>query len=111
MSKAVTTQLLMHYHELISTHSLRIPFQPLDFQGMATAQTNDPELKEYLVSTSSSLDLKPVPLPFSDSTIICDVSNGTPHPFVLTTFRRKVFDVLRGLSHPGIRASHKLIAG
>ena len=77
---------------------------------MATAQTNDPELKEYLVSTSSSLDLKPVPLPFSDSTIICDVSNGMLRPFVPTPFCRKVFDVLHGLSHPGIRASHKLIA-
>ena len=78
---------------------------------MATAQTNDPELKEYLVSTFSSLDLKPVPLPFSDSTIICDVSNGMPRPFVPTPFCRKVFDVLHGLSHPDIQASHKLIAG
>ena len=109
MSKAVTTQLLMRYHKLISTQ-YQNTFPALDFQGMATAQTNDPELKEYLVSTSSSLDLKPVPLPFSDFTIICDVSNGMPRSFVPTPFRRKVFDVRHGLSHPGIRASHKLIA-
>ena len=36
------------------------------------------------------------------STILCDVSTGTPHPLVPTSWCRTMFDSLRALSHPGI---------
>ena len=42
-------------------------------------------------------------------TIICEVSNASPRPYVPSSFRCAVFDSLHCLSHPGIRATQKLI--
>ena len=41
--------------------------------------------------------------------IVCDVTTGAPRPFIPKQFRRKVFDSLYSLSHPGIRATQKLV--
>lgn len=41
--------------------------------------------------------------------LICDTSTGTPRPFVPVNFRRTVFDHLHSLSHPGIKATQKLV--
>ena len=46
-----------------------------------------------------------MPLPMSDSTIVCDVSTDVPRPYVPHTFRRAEFDSLHSLSHPGIQAT------
>jgi transposase InsO family protein len=40
----------------------------------------------------------------------CDVSTGRPRPFLPSAFRRPVFDRLHGLSHPGGRATFRLIS-
>ena len=75
--------------------------QAIDFEDMAKAQANDPDLAEFQPS-SSSLQLKAVPVPTSTTTIICDLSTGTPRPFVPQPFRRIVFDSLHSLSHLGV---------
>ena len=41
---------------------------------------------------------------------MCDVSAGRPRPVVPPTFRRMVFNSFHSLSHPGIRATQKLIS-
>ncbi|CAI2738111.1 unnamed protein product, partial [Dicrocoelium dendriticum] len=74
---------------------------------MAAAQQTDPELDQ--LRNSSSLRIRPVPLPTSDGTILCDVSQNSPRPVVPQAFRRTVFDILHSLSHPGIRATVKLV--
>ena len=53
----------------------------VDLGKMADAQCNDPDLIHWS-SATSSLDLRPMPLPQSDKTIICDWSTGIPRPFV-----------------------------
>jgi cleavage and polyadenylation specificity factor subunit 1 len=80
----------------------------IDFTAMATAQQTDPELAQIRQS-SSSLNLTPIPLPHGHHSLICDMSTADPRPFVPTNFRRTVFNALHSLSHPGIRASQKLI--
>ena len=80
----------------------------VDFKDMAAAQEKDPELLK-LKSSPSSLVLKDMPLPMSDSTILCDVSTSAPRPYVPASHRRIVFDSLHSLSHPGIRATQRLI--
>ena len=40
---------------------------------------------------------------------MCDVSTSTPRPYVPASFRRTVFDSLHSLSHPGIRATQRLV--
>ena len=80
---------------------------PLDFETLAQAQRDDPKL---LSSTNvSSLLLQDVSLHFSSGTILCDVSTANPLPYVPPSYRRRVFDSLHSLSHPGNRATQHLI--
>ena len=81
----------------------------VDFKEMAAAQQDDPDLLRAQSSSSSSLDLKPMPLPTTDGTIICDLSTGVPRPFVPVNFCRCIFEALHSLSHPGIRATQRLV--
>lgn len=73
---------------------------------LAAAQVNDPEIVR--LRDSSSLRIQSHPLS-SGETILCDVSQTNPRPLVPQPFRRAVFDSLHNLSHPGVRASVKLI--
>ena len=79
----------------------------IDFVELAAAQTDNAELQR--LRSSSSLDLKDMPLPMAEATIVCDVSTGTPRPYVPASYRRTVFDSLHSLSHPGIRATQRLV--
>lgn len=92
--------------ETITLHSDKPPV--IDFEEMATAQKDDPEFLK-LRSSSSSLTLKDVPLPASSSSIVCDTSTGAVRPLVPSRFRRTVFDSLHLLSHPGVRATQRLV--
>ena len=79
----------------------------IDFVEMAAAQTDDLELQR--LRSSSSLVFRDMPLPTAEATIVCDVSTSTPRPYVPASFRRTVFDSLHSLSHPGIRATQRLV--
>ena len=48
-------------------------------------------------------------MPASNATIICNLSTGTPRPFVPQVFRRLVFDSLHSLSHPGVKTTERLV--
>ncbi|BHF83388.1 hypothetical protein SprV_0902653000 [Sparganum proliferum] len=80
----------------------------IDFTLMAEAQRSDDELSQYR-HEDSSLRLQDVPLPTGTGTITCDLSTGHERPFVPATLRRRVFNALHNLSHPGVRATVKLI--
>ena len=82
--------------------------QGIDFEDMARAQTTDPDLAQFQ-QCSSSLNLQTVPVPASNATIICNLSTGTPRPFVPQVFRRLVFDSLHSLSHPGVKTTKRLV--
>nr|VZI46998.1 unnamed protein product [Spirometra erinaceieuropaei] len=58
----------------------------------------------------SGLQLQDVPLTTGSGTTLCDVSTPFHRPFMPASLRRAVFQTLHGLSHPGIRASQKLLA-
>ena len=79
----------------------------IDFYKMAEEQKSDPDLRKC--EADSSLKLEPFPLPDSDQSIICDVSTGTPRPFVPLSFCCRVFNTLHSLLHPGIRATQCLV--
>ncbi len=78
----------------------------IDFRAMAAAQESDPDV---LQMRSSSLTLASMPLAVSDSTILCDTSAGVARPLVPVAFRHAVFESLHSLSHPGIRATQRLV--
>ena len=78
----------------------------VDFDAIALAQTTDDEILEL---TDGPLKLKHVPIPSSDKTILCDMSTGFPRPYIPASFRKTIFHSLHNLSHPGIRATQKLL--
>ncbi|KHJ47504.1 hypothetical protein D918_02364 [Trichuris suis] len=41
--------------------------------------------------------------------LVCDMSTGSPRPYVPAQFRRDVFHSLHSLSHPGIHVTQELI--
>ena len=79
-----------------------------DFNKVALLRRECEEL-HHLRHGTSSLSFKDIPLPSCDTTVTCDMSTGSPRPFVPTSLRRAVFDSLHALSHPGIRATQRLI--
>ncbi|VDK50117.1 unnamed protein product [Dibothriocephalus latus] len=58
----------------------------------------------------SGRKLQELPLTTGNGTILCDVSTASHHPFVPPSFRRTVFSSLHNLSHPGSRATDKLVS-
>lgn len=79
----------------------------IDLNKMAAAQRDDDELRR-LQETSTSLNLQWFPLPGTEG-LCCDTSTSKPRPFVPTHLRREVFASLHEMSHPGIRATQKLL--
>ena len=94
----------------IETNAL-ISGQPpaIDLAAMAKAQLEDPQTRALQSSPSTALKVEALPLDSSEDTILCDTSTGTPRPLVPPSWRRIVFDSLHGLSHPGIRATQRLV--
>lgn len=76
--------------------------------ALAKSQADDKELEQ--LHNTSSLKLEKVNIPGTNSYIYCDISTGKPRPYLTPAFRRKYFNKLHGLSHPGTRASARLIA-
>ena len=81
----------------------------VDFAAMAKTQATDPQIRSLQSSPSSTLVVEAVPLANSTDPLYCDTSTSTQRPLVPLPWRRTVFNSLHGLSHPGIRATQKLI--
>ena len=51
-----------------------------------------------------------VSVPFQNSSVYCDVSSGTLLPLVPVSLLHQLFLSLHGISHPGVRASRRLLS-
>jgi len=76
----------------------------IDYTRLAAAQQAEPGAypKSFIVVE--------VPLPFAQVSILCDRSTGVHWPVAPAPLRRPDLDALHSLSHPGVRATQKLIA-
>lgn len=83
---------------------------PVDLEVLANAQEADPELALYLEGKDTSMHIKKLSIPGSRLQLYCDNSTTIPRPFVPKSLRKKVFDSLHSLSHPGANSSVKLVA-
>lgn len=81
----------------------------IDHWTLAAAQKNDSELREMFNSDSRALQLTKIRFPEVNADVFCDISTGTLRPFLPKLLRRNVFQSLHRLSHPGIRATQKLV--
>lgn len=80
----------------------------IDYEALASSQR---EMEDSILhqTANSRLCLQSVPIEGSKSTLVCDVSTGKPRPIIPPSWRRRVFDVIHNLSHPGIRTTRKLV--
>ncbi len=81
---------------------------PLDFEAMARAQETDADVQRLRQSTSN-LVLEKRPLLSSPGEIWCDTSTGFARPVVPQPMRKAVFEAIHNQSHPGAKATSKLL--
>lgn len=83
----------------------------IDYDSLAKDQEDDSELQKILESATSSLKLQRKHFPQCRKPVFCDVSiDNTNRPYVPEKQRQAILEKLHGLSHPGIRATRKLIS-
>ena len=76
----------------------------VDFTAMAQDQQTD---EVQTLRHSQSTNLRPKDILFGENSLLCDVFTGVPRPVVPRKWRRRVFDVVHGLSHPSVRATRQ----
>lgn len=81
----------------------------IDYAALAEEQEIDQELQSHLQNTDSALQLRKIRTA-DGIAIYCDISTSTARPFITKSFRKRAFDMLHQLSHPGARASLKLVS-
>ncbi|CAK9809028.1 Retrovirus-related Pol polyprotein from transposon 412 [Anthophora quadrimaculata] len=82
----------------------------IDYARLAESQREDEELRTFLRSSDSSLNIKKTRLPNDNIELYCDVSTPSLRTFVTRQFRESVFKSLHNLAHPGAKATAKLVA-
>jgi len=81
----------------------------LDNTHMAVDQAADADVQALRLA-GTGLQLEDVAFDDAATTLLCDVSMGQPRPIIPTGWRQLVFNVVHGLSHPGKKASQRLVA-
>ena len=79
----------------------------IDIAKLATEQPLDADFRRLSDDPQSGLSLRKVDIGNRD--LLVDVSNGTPRPFVPFGWRRKIFDAVHGLGHPGVHRTQQMM--
>lgn len=80
----------------------------IDMVKMARDQALDPDFRRMSREARTGLHFKKVDI--GDANIIVDVSNGPARPYVPQTWRRRIFDIVHGLGHPGVQRTREAVA-
>ena len=81
----------------------------IDLAAMANDQPLDNDFQRISNDARSGLNFRRVDV--GQSTLLVDVSNGMARPFVPYNWRRRVFNALHGLGHPGVHRSQQIVSG
>jgi hypothetical protein len=95
-----------HVQAVLAPFVPATPSLPVDLAAMADRQELCQSVR--LLRTSSALRLQSVRV--QGVQLLCDVSRGVPRPVVPLQDRQGVFQMLHGLTHPGIRAMCRLVS-
>ena len=95
--------------DAFSRATINFIHEGVDYEAMAASQKQNFEVQAYRIALSS-LQLKDVPFGNKGNIIFCDTSTGQPRPVVPTKWTKPILHIIHGLSHPSIRATHRLIA-
>ena len=80
----------------------------LDWDEIAAQQALDPDFRKLRQETRTGLHFKSIDI--GTRSIIVDVSNGPARPWIPFSHRKKVFDCLHGLGHPGVERTRQMVA-
>ena len=80
----------------------------IDLEDMARQQALDPELRQLRREARTGLSFRKVQV--GSTYLFVDVSNGPARPFVPLSYRRRIFDVVHGLGHPGVERTRQSIS-
>ena len=81
----------------------------LNYRDLSVTQQEDQETQSYRTAVTN-LRLEDVPFEDGSFTLLCDISTGTARPIVPQAWRRRVFDSVHLLSHPGTKITRKLVS-
>jgi cleavage and polyadenylation specificity factor subunit 1 len=81
----------------------------IDYQEFAREQARCTDTQAYRTAITG-LRVQDCSIEHNGPVLLCDVSQGTPRPIVPPTFRRKVFDLMHNLAHPGVKSTQSLIS-
>ena len=82
----------------------------VDYSEMARCQQQDADETLAYQTAVTCLRWEDIPIGNSNLTLLCDTSTGRVRPLVPASLRRKVFDTVHGLPHPGANPTVKLIS-
>uniref|UniRef100_A0A5S6QTC1 RNA-directed DNA polymerase n=1 Tax=Trichuris muris TaxID=70415 RepID=A0A5S6QTC1_TRIMR len=91
----------------VSLNALSFILDSADLKALAAEQETGTDLQRMI--SSPALRMTKVEVPNLNVTLWCDLSHDRVRPFVPASWRRKVFSILHSPSHPGIRATRRLI--
>ena len=95
--------------DALSRPSIHATQLGIDFVAIAHLQDSDEEIHALRTATTA-LKLADVLVHADQTTLLCDISQQNPRPYVPKTMRREVFSSVHNLSHPGINSTSKLVA-
>lgn len=99
-----------HVADALSRATINALHEGIDYAAMAASQREDPAWIHAYRTAITGLKVEDVPFGPNGVMLLCDTSSGQPRPIVPAGWRRKVFDVVHGLSHPSVRATRQLMA-
>lgn len=80
---------------------------PINYEELAKAQAQDTELTQ--MKNSNRCVFRRIKIPGSTIKINCELSTGSPRPYLPAAFRKQAFQAIHELNHPGVRATKRLI--
>ena len=80
----------------------------VDLEEMARDQPMDPDYLRLVADARTSIHLKAVQV--GQNRLIVDLSNGPARPLVPLAWRRRVFDAIHNLGHPGVQRTRQAVA-
>ncbi|XP_076039501.1 uncharacterized protein LOC143024574 [Oratosquilla oratoria] len=89
------------------TVSILPDYHHVDYARIAASQGNGEEL--FLLRLHNTFSLQLRQLPNTPAPLWCDVSTGKPRPYIPACHRKGVFSAFHDHSHPGIRATQRLL--
>ena len=104
ISKPVPEQKLADLQAVINS----IDHYQIDMEEMARDQPLDPEFQRISREAATGLHFRKIKI--GNSELFVDISNGPARPFVPTAWRRRVFDIVHGLGHPGVERTRQAVS-